>query len=656
MTPSDILRQRGIYGACQDAGWQEHVFNGQAGWAYPLYKASGQVYDAKRWKNADSGGTPKYAWLPKKPDLVRYYLPPETLASIKAAWGKVYIASGEPDVMAFRAAGIKNSLCWFGESSTPETLADDMDKLGVKLICIYPDRDDTGMKWAHTIRERLEGSGIELMCMALPAEVGTKYDINKLWIDCAFDAAEFNRRLNVCKGIDADELALYAHADHKPASPSVTSALTESKELPPRFVDAILADVQSRLAHGKWSGDGWSENFKCVNPAHQDSTPSAGYNRLSHSYRCFACQSEGVGAKQYGEWIGVFLKDYYDAPAAAPAAKSSTGAPVSAPPVKSVITFTNSAAAIEELIKQIAGDSIITDEPMEYPFGVMHQFGGFAHMMQTGKLVYVSGISGGGKTAYGECFIEPALKGGTDVVVFNPEWSAVEMIVRALQRNGGMPMSAIQALRLWYYDFQHGIPEKARRGRLPIEEMRRGSISILQTMLKWRGLTHFVDAGTYDLSQLLDATEAHIEALRTNGRNPKTLVFDYLQRAPKTGNQDWNWGERVVTAVKSLCERERLFGIVFIQPTKGDSRATRTGAALTEGSGQGISDQQANLYVAISPVFSAVGGRAGFSRVDVLKNSMGRTGHLFQSHDLSKLKWHDAEVSETGDPITAESS
>lgn len=87
--------------------------------------------------------------------------------------------------------------------------------------------------------------------------------------------------------------------------------MTTDTELPQRFVYDILHDVEQRGAPNKavkWGGDGWSSNIRC--PFHDDEQASAGFNKDSMSFNCFRCGKKS--AKEYGEKVGIILKDYYD--------------------------------------------------------------------------------------------------------------------------------------------------------------------------------------------------------------------------------------------------------------------------------------------------------------------------------------------------------
>ncbi len=132
-----MLAERGILEPAEKAGWGP----GGNGWTYAVFDTDGNPVKApdgnpiKRWKNFSSHLTPKYLWKPAglKEHCPRYYLLPGTKQAILDKGGRVYLASGEPDVLAYHAAGNPNALCWFGgEESTPATLAEDLLKLGVR--------------------------------------------------------------------------------------------------------------------------------------------------------------------------------------------------------------------------------------------------------------------------------------------------------------------------------------------------------------------------------------------------------------------------------------------------------------------------------------------------------------------------------------------
>lgn len=638
-TPQEILIARGLMSSCSEANWHEHTFSGQAGWHYPIYNSAGQQFvvngeRAYRWKNADSNGSPKYAWLPSKPDKARYYLLPGTLEAIKAEYGACFLASGEPDVLAYRAAGRRNVICWFdGETSVPPTLADDLVLMGITRLTYAPDRDDTGMKSAAKVFTALKDSEIMLRVLRLPADIGSKFDINKLWQQVNFNCEKFGLALVDAPDIDPVDLYLYGEGN---TGLTHGAASDDDVELPERFKDAIVQYVEGLPGFKKWDADGWSNNFKC--PLHKDEHASAGYNRETHSFKCFVCGNKS--AKDFGATANIHLREYFDKPMKQQALPDGQAEPPIAPDEP---LYKDSYDVTLELIAELEGKIPPSSEPMIFPFTILHPFEGFAEIMWPGKLVYISGISGGGKTSYGEFMYETMNRNGDDCIWFGPEWDATQMKMRALQRDGGLNMSTIGKLRLYHLDERAGVPETDRRGSYIAAGAVQESITKLRNMLMWPGRTYFLtpDKRHNSMTAILETIEAIVACKRATGRRVRTLYFDYLQRAPKVGVRGWDWQEMVVSQIKDLCERLELIGVVFIQPTKNESKKTRDGETLSEASGQGISDQQCNLYLTITPAFEYDGAKLDYARVKVVKNSLGKTDELYQVWNPNRLLWFD---------------
>lgn len=634
---SEILKRRGILESANDANWEAFEAFGGQGWRYPVFNRAGIAYEQYRWKNADSHGNPKYSWIFTKPAKVRYYLLRDTIDAIKSSEGYCYLASGEPDVLAYRAAGIKNVLCWFdGESSIPETLAEDLSSIGVEVLLHYPDRDLTGMRSCSELFYRLQDTQITYLPCALNHEVEDKggYDINALWIDSKFDALVFREKLSAAPELDESVLLKYklVESEKPTVRKSATNETIDASKLPEAFKQRIIQDIESQKGFKRWKANGFA-NFNC--PFHDDQHPSAGYNRDTHNFKCLGGCGE-MNAKEYGEKRGIFLRDYYEKPEKKETVVQSTV-------INSPVQFMSSRDAVIRVVAELNGESIPEHEPMEFPFKIYHQFGGFAQYMWQGKLVYISGVSGGGKTSWGETFANEFLKQGKDVIWFGPEWSADEMVLRNLQRLKGMSVNDFAAMRVFRSYERRGTPLEQCKGHMPAKAAIDRDVSLLENILKWKGEAHYIQPGEFDLNLLLEQIEIKIDCLREQNRQVSALFFDYLQRAPGGGRRDWGWGELVASRVKSLCERKSLFGFMFIQPRKSDSRGTRDGNELNESSGQGISDQQCNLYFTITPIFKD-GEKQDFSKVSIVKNSMGRTGWLYQRSPLKHLTWIDEEI------------
>ena len=190
MTARHNLYQRGIADIAAAAGWR---IDGQ-GMVFPVYDFDCNT-SAWRWKRFAGQGA-KYIWKSSKGNAKYYFgaYPEQFKQSIADNDGVVYIANGEPSVLAFNAAGLFNVFSWFGEGSIPATLADDLAAWGVTEVRYPADNDDTGRDSAAAVRDKLADTGIAFHPLAWGA-VDDRYDANDLWIACGFDSAIFRARL-----------------------------------------------------------------------------------------------------------------------------------------------------------------------------------------------------------------------------------------------------------------------------------------------------------------------------------------------------------------------------------------------------------------------------------------------------------------------------
>src|SRR5260221_12689973 len=204
----ELLAERGILEQAEKAGWEP----GGNGWVYPVFDFDGnprKLPDGtliQRWKNFGSHLNPKYLWKPGKLGALcrKYYMLQGTKHAILNDGGRVYIASGEPDVLAYHAAQFPNVLSWFGERSVPDTLAQDLMQLSVREAIYYPDLDPSGLISAQKVAQILRGTSIEFRAYQLPADLGNKGDINKLWKHSGFDRGFFQLSLMNVSGQPMD--------------------------------------------------------------------------------------------------------------------------------------------------------------------------------------------------------------------------------------------------------------------------------------------------------------------------------------------------------------------------------------------------------------------------------------------------------------------
>lgn len=272
------LQERGIFTAALSTGWTFYSYKNQPGWRYPVYDVFSGTRLAWRWKALDSRATPKYVWLTDKNAACKFYTNSHLRQAIQAAGGVLYIANGEPSVLAYIAAGVPNVLSWFGETSVPATLAADLQRLGVREVRYPADKDETGRKSALKVRELLTGSGILFKPLAFDDDVPDKGDANDLWRACGFAAAEFQRRLAGLAALILPEPSSHLFmSGERDISRLYSVGVTETRgEINPDLINAIAA----RLGVTGFRANGWSSR-NVLSPFREEKRPSAAFNRNS---------------------------------------------------------------------------------------------------------------------------------------------------------------------------------------------------------------------------------------------------------------------------------------------------------------------------------------------------------------------------------------
>lgn len=284
-----------------------------AGWVWDTYALDGTKVE--RWKSVIShkpDNDPKWAkyrWLPEKPNHAPFFDPDGKLrVAVKDAGGLLIIVGGEIAAMSMFEAGYRNATCFFGDNAVPrDTLLQDLSRLGATGVLMIPDRDKSGQDCAVVVRDILSSNlDIDFSVKAMPYDIEDKHgkDVNDLWLDLRRSRDNLRAVIN-----DLSEWRLPEPPPKVISFPTIDSG---NKELPPRFIEAVLRDVAERVAPKqlRWDSEGWSQNFRC--PVHNETDPSSGFNKESMSFKCFACGKKS--AKEYGEYVGIYLKDYYDAP------------------------------------------------------------------------------------------------------------------------------------------------------------------------------------------------------------------------------------------------------------------------------------------------------------------------------------------------------
>jgi len=642
---SALLERRGILSVAAEFGWQEHVRLDAPGWKYPVFDSRANII-GHRWKSANGKG-PKYTWEPKRPERARYYMLPGAARAIRDS-GLVFLAAGEPDVLAYRAAGVVNALCWFdGESAIPDTFVEDMHSLHTDTIVYCPDRDDAGLKAAVKLHRLLEPTDISLVLNKLPGDLGSKNDINALWGMAGHDAAQFTELFALLKPLDLSDI-YQPGTESRPVWESAGDDQDDIRRWRNEWIQVVIEAV----------GGISKKKQRCRLPGHDDHDPSF---RISADQcpdfpwpvcSCGIQDAEDAWEQVAEAWGAISWEDFkaqkrvmaqiVDRPA--PPEAESEQEPNTHPAVDPAALFVSSPDIYDYIEKELGEETLVPDiEPLDMPYAWLREFEGFAEVIMPGSLAYVLGAPGTGKTTFLECMAEEWMRQGYDVIWWGPEWSPVEMGYRTLQRMNGATIRQMVKQQRWRIEDAAGVaPEKRTGMRLGMEVTRRAGDKVFQ-MQQWPGRAHYIQKMGMPLSQLLASIKAMTAALRADGRKVAVLMIDYFQllkAQAKNRRDSATILEDIATDIKTLCVDSRLVGFAASQPRKGDSAQTRDGKKLGSSGGQGLSDQQCKLYLTISAEFDEdTEDKTGRYFVRVVKNNLGRTGEKELYPDLPNLRW-----------------
>jgi hypothetical protein len=255
------------------------------GWQYPVHPAA----DAKRWKAFDSSTSPKYLWLPHKPDGVRFYDCDGRLGeAVTLADGLLWLASGEADVWALWEGGIRHATCLFdGEARRmPSWLVPELTRLGVRELHLAPDRDQAGIRWVIKVSRALSRTSIRVIMHKLPFPPRSKGDIGRLLVEVG--SAQLRMTLRALPAFKATFVP--SEVGRKPAF--VQLRLPYLYPNRDDLYERWSVEIVEETAIQTWGisppvRKGFSKNFLC--PFHADRHPSAGWSYQTHGIHCFAC-------------------------------------------------------------------------------------------------------------------------------------------------------------------------------------------------------------------------------------------------------------------------------------------------------------------------------------------------------------------------------
>jgi hypothetical protein len=553
------LEKRGLLAIATRAGWTPYTLKRDGhqwqGWQYPVFDAGGKAYPKHRWKNAEGTG-PRYYWPQGQPDKSKYYFLPGLLTAIQQDDGRVYIAAGEPDVLAYHAAGIENVFCWLAaEISVPDTLIADLRHMGVRSVVYAPDRDKAGMTAAAKVAMLLEAADIPAAFCRLPGDMGSKNDINTAWIGCGFNKDTFYTEILWGNAIDPTDLALYRPAPS--GNGSTPNADVDIEATVKGWYRQWTADITAALGPAAMTS-GTRSFWRCPVPGRHhsgDANPSfristdqkpdqpwpvcscdiqndpdpwgvlaaaVGLSRWSEYKKAKAWTELGVRANERGELV---LR---------PEADGS----------KPEVSVVNMRTVYARIAKIFNDDEVPTSKPILFPYETLHRFGGFCHWMWTGKMIGVGGISSGGKTLFLRILFAAMLSAGYDMIWWGKEFSPDEYGMQDLIRAGGLNFGLInQLLVIRALQHEHNISEadaiKMSGLVMPSKAAIAHSVTLLEELSNKPGELFIIDDPNADVDSVMATVKGWADARRKEGREVGGLGWDYLQIANMPGKRDW---------------------------------------------------------------------------------------------------------------------
>lgn len=583
MIGDKTLEARGIKEVAYAAGWKAVKLGSLDGWAYPMYSLEESPVllpnhqPVRRWKCM----TPKpkekdkvwfkYTYIPKDSQDIYtqhyYYVLPGLRHAIGQDGGTLYLTSGEPDTLVFRAAGSENTANLYGEDHFPVTFKEDLLALGVQRLVTFHDLDAPGEKWADRIASYLSESGIEVFQYNLPAELGEHGDINKLWQKVSFDREKFWDILaNLPEYTPKSLEAVQTGQDKR----EFTDA---DKERFQPYCDEIVRRLGVDLATEKASG--FCRNVKC--PFHADDSASAAWNVKSMLLKCFTCQRV-YKAVEVADRLGV-SKDLI-IPEDRPERK---------PEVKEKTVVREKVDHQEKVLATIGLPPTGMPKPIPNPLRSMWRYEGAARSLPGGLLMSIVARSSGRKTGLLLTYLASCMMTGADVALYSPEWTEREIWRWIISQSNGPTFSDFMANDAWLVEEANEVPLADRVGRkFNVQQlsMLQSTVARIQT---WPGKLHYIKPTIYSneltaagvrkirritTELVLDEIELKRKELADQGRQLRVLGIDYLQLLARdnTGSE----ADEVAMMMKAYTDEHRFVTIIPSQVTKELARSKDT--------------------------------------------------------------------------------
>ncbi len=337
---------------------------------------------------------------------------------------------------------------------------------------------------------------------------------------------------------------------------------------------------------------------------------------------------------------------------------------------------TNAHEARQAILDTIQGVRKSKGRIVPQPFTKLHEYGGGAKWLMPNRLTGVLGLSGGGKTSWWHSLVMMLIyhprKFGfiVDGREFLPETDEMRRIQMETQ-DKEMNYDAVIAHEVAMQEKDEGITYHHNGKLLSDENV--GKIKRLNRNSKdtWQGHVEYATEYLY-VEDTLDYMKRRTIELRANNTPIDIWIFDYLtlykaKRASLEG-KDSTIANVILDLIKAASRVVNVHSIVMLQPNKNPSAEQRSKNTLLKVTDMGYANpNHFNFIVGLNTLFGKKAvqysngdwlTRRGIDgeyemgevelndgsfacRIEVLKNSFGKTGHKNIRGDLQHLRWLD---------------
>lgn len=565
--------------------------------------------------------------------------------AIADADGQAWLIEGEPDVWTHMLAQHPNTLGIIGVGNLPDSFPYLLEQMGVRRLTALLDTDNAGWGLGERLVEMFSGHKIKLT--------------PRTW-------RYYTRGVRVK---DANDVIVATEGDWEQYRQAVEQTLpfvslndVAQRNNDDPFEDSLYTEIQRLLGARKYPANGWSTPVPCPMGQHEHDTtdPAAHWHTGKHIFKCYKCADDGKAwytTKELARGLGIDVDQYRHAkqerlpeknyrdplpdfvpqpppitpPLATPPPADTTGGgklTVAGSLLKSglVSDYSNRPwhtymrtgdDALQELIDVIDGRR--PDAFRVLPALLPHRgFQAIAPALKVPSIFLMTGVSGGRKTTFVTAMILNMLMRGHHIVMWSPEWNALEHAQRMVMQRGGVSMLDTLLLQQWYREqeqIQAGVVsarDPSLFGKKPDDRILKDTVEKIRQQMNFPGKIAYINQFGANALEVLGMFRGAHDQMIAWGAKPDLWVIDYAQMAlaPPELMRQWT-SEHFMSITKAYTLDADVLTVITSQSTKSDTRAVNQGADLDSTASVGLRDDQSNYSLTLNPknVRKVINGR-----------------------------------------------